>query len=338
MQLSSVIRWGSVIQEIRAVYLLWGCFGILLHVSRSPWFARFSGLNDPCPRYITEAHANGICISIQIMGAACHTIGDISSDISLGVPTERLALQSKMTVGFLHGAGNNFGDNCLRKNLSPGWKKQKEQCIPRKAREAKDLDIRCRDPNLSGGYQNCGLGIHGWEDLLRETRKCSRQFGVVLAPAPEKEPDHYKNAHSKCFSRFIGRNYKGQTKWDKRVSAKICGFLRFSVKICGFLRFSAKIRKCCNSQEKRHAKSSQQKAYGHLGFSEKFCCDHSREEKTNGHLKPVAVEPANRTVHAFWCPHFPSYGTSLHPCSSWVQGIFRSFALSSLSMWSGSNY
>ena len=34
---------------------------------------------------------------------------------------------------------------------------------------------------------------------------------------------------------------KGQTKWDKGVSAKIYGFLRFSARICGFLRFSAKI-------------------------------------------------------------------------------------------------
>ena len=53
---------------------------------------------------------------------------------------------------------------------------------------------------------------------------------------------------------------KGQTKWDKPVSAKICGFLRFPAKICGFLRTSAVscgfLRtsappKCYNSQEKR---------------------------------------------------------------------------------------
>ena len=35
-----------------------------------------------------------------------------------------------------------------------------------------------------------------------------------------------------------------QTRWDKRVSAKICNFLRFSANIYGFLRFSAK--ECCN--------------------------------------------------------------------------------------------
>ena len=31
---------------------------------------------------------------------------------------------------------------------------------------------------------------------------------------------------------LLGRNQKGQTKWDKPVSAKISGFLRFSAKIC----------------------------------------------------------------------------------------------------------
>ena len=37
---------------------------------------------------------------------------------------------------------------------------------------------------------------------------------------------------------------------DKRVSAKICGFLRVSAKICGFLRKSEP-PKCCNPEEKR---------------------------------------------------------------------------------------
>ena len=35
---------------------------------------------------------------------------------------------------------------------------------------------------------------------------------------------------------MLGRNQKGQTKWDKRVSAQICGLLLFSAKISGFLR------------------------------------------------------------------------------------------------------
>ena len=37
----------------------------------------------------------------------------------------------------------------------------------------------------------------------------------------------------------VGARQKGDSKWEKPVSAKICGFLRFPAKICGFLRFSA---------------------------------------------------------------------------------------------------
>ena len=43
----------------------------------------------------------------------------------------------------------------------------------------------------------------------------------------------------------IGARQKGDSKWEKPVSAKICGFLRFPAKICGFLRFSVQI---CDSQ------------------------------------------------------------------------------------------
>ena len=40
----------------------------------------------------------------------------------------------------------------------------------------------------------------------------------------------------------IGARQKGDSKWEKPVSAKICGF---PAKICGFLRFSARI---CDSR------------------------------------------------------------------------------------------
>ena len=48
---------------------------------------------------------------------------------------------------------------------------------------------------------------------------------------------------------IIGRNSKGQTKWDKRVSAVSCGVLRKSAVSCGFLQYAPP--KCCHSQEKR---------------------------------------------------------------------------------------
>ena len=54
-------------------------------------------------------------------------------------------------------------------------------------------------------------------------------------------------------------SFEGQESGDsKRVSAKICGFLRFSAKICGFLRKSAS-PKCYQSQEKRNLQKSTKK-------------------------------------------------------------------------------
>ena len=50
----------------------------------------------------------------------------------------------------------------------------------------------------------------------------------------------------------IGRNWKGPSKWDKPVSAKICSVLRLSAKICGFLQKSA-LPTCCNAQEKQQS-------------------------------------------------------------------------------------
>ena len=46
-------------------------------------------------------------------------------------------------------------------------------------------------------------------------------------------------------SRTTSAKRQGDSKWEKPVSAKICGFLRFPAKICGFQRFSAQI---CDSQ------------------------------------------------------------------------------------------
>ena len=37
----------------------------------------------------------------------------------------------------------------------------------------------------------------------------------------------------------VGRNWKGQTKWDKRVSAKFCSFLQFPAVSCESLWFPA---------------------------------------------------------------------------------------------------
>ena len=67
---------------------------------------------------------------------------------------------------------------------------------------------------------------------------------LVLARCQNRcffEPSAFVNNAEATFGNLFRAELKGQTKWDKRVSGKICSFLRFSAKICGFLRFSAKI-------------------------------------------------------------------------------------------------
>ena len=88
-------------------------------------------------------------------------------------------------------------------------------------------------------------------------RKCiSRKHPVYLAaakttewhagtPVPEKlfyvkVPElvtSYRNCSEKIVSQFsgsscVGARQEGDSKWEKPVSAKICGFLRFSAQIC----------------------------------------------------------------------------------------------------------
>ena len=62
---------------------------------------------------------------------------------------------------------SDFRDRHLREKtqnfLSPG-RKTKVSCGYPETQENRCLGIRCWDPNLSGGYQNGGLGIHRWEN------------------------------------------------------------------------------------------------------------------------------------------------------------------------------
>ena len=57
-------------------------------------------------------------------------------------------------------------------------------------------------------------------------------FSVNFCPSFGSQPG---------FHSILGARQKGDSKREKPVSGKICGFLRFPAKICGFLRFSAQI-------------------------------------------------------------------------------------------------
>ena len=57
----------------------------------------------------------------------------------------------------------DFRDRHLRKtseNLCVPAEKPKSAVYTQKTKKNRYLGIRCCDPNLSGGYQNCSLGMH----------------------------------------------------------------------------------------------------------------------------------------------------------------------------------
>ena len=98
----------------------------------------------------------------------------------------------------------NFRDRHLRKITKHFCLRQKNQsqlCIPRKPKKHRCLGIRCWDPNLSSGYQNCGLGIHRWEFLQnrsgRNSEFLSKVSGVPL-----------RWGSLRCKSKFWARNFK----------------------------------------------------------------------------------------------------------------------------------
>ena len=91
-----------------------------------------------------------------------------------------------MTVGFLYGAG---AETLIFVTGTSGKKsetfrlpaeKPKSAADTQKTKKNRCLGIRCWDPNPSGGYQNCGLGIHPWEIFQNRSGKNSEFFSKVL--------------------------------------------------------------------------------------------------------------------------------------------------------------
>ena len=64
------------------------------------------------------------------------------------------------------------------------------------------------------------------EQRFRETARIANQIRFVGGLGLAQEV--------RCLLSFLGRKLKGQTNWDKGVSAKIYGFLRFSAKSAVF--------------------------------------------------------------------------------------------------------
>ena len=90
-----------------------------------------------------------------------------------------------MTAGFLYGAGAEtliFVTGTSGKkseNFRLPAEKPKSAVDTQKTKKNRRLGIRCWDPNLSGGYQNCGLGIHPWDIFQNRSGKNSQFFSKV---------------------------------------------------------------------------------------------------------------------------------------------------------------
>ena len=110
--------------------------------------------------------------------------------------------------------------------------------------------------NCSENFRECAeyCGKERWANLVQVGQRCFSkqakdsktttnlaklvQVGLLGTNLVQVGPVH-------LVPPYLGAREKGDSKWEKPVAAKICGFLRFPAKICGFLRFSAQI---CDSQ------------------------------------------------------------------------------------------
>ena len=69
--------------------------------------------------------------------------------------------------------------------------KSKSAVYTQKAKKNRCLGIRCWDPNLSSGYQNCGLGTHRWEFFQNRS---GGKLGIFLKSlGGSQRPALYKN-------------------------------------------------------------------------------------------------------------------------------------------------
>ena len=117
--------------------------------------------------------------------------------VSLGHTNHRISLHW-ITVRFSYGAGAETlfswqaPQENNRKFCLPA-EKPKSAVYTQKTKKNRCLGILCWDPNLSGGYQNCSLGIHRWEIFSMSFWEKLGIFleslgGAVSAPTLYKNP------------------------------------------------------------------------------------------------------------------------------------------------------
>ena len=131
---------------------------------------------------LAAGHACGCGMAIY----ATRYLSARSSLSHIAAPRCRAGTQDRiMTVGFLYGPGAETlifvtgTSGKISENFRLPAEKPKSAVDTRKTKKKRRLGIRCWDPNLSGGYQNCGLGIHCWENFQNISGRNSEIFSKV---------------------------------------------------------------------------------------------------------------------------------------------------------------
>ena len=88
-------------------------------------------------------------------------------------------------VGFLYGAGAEtiiLATRVLGKVCGQA-EKPKPAVYTQKNKKNSGLGIQCWDPSISGGYQNCGLGIRSLENRSKRNLEMFSKVLELSAPA-----------------------------------------------------------------------------------------------------------------------------------------------------------
>ena len=118
----------------------------------------------------------------------------------------------------------NFSDRQIRRFLSPGRKTKVSGVYP-ESQENRCVGIRGWDPILSGGYRNCGLGIHRWESfkiILESLGWSQRQLCIkarLLSTPPNKSNRRVRESEQNTGNQgeTRGADPKGQTELNAKL-------------------------------------------------------------------------------------------------------------------------
>ena len=118
-----------------------------------------------------------------------------------------------------------------------------------------------------------GGSLKGPYSLGQLDAEQAARWQVEASSSREEAPESQACQMGDWAMPLVGARQKGDSKWEKPVSAKICGFLRFPAKICGFLRKSATPKSLDLQSEPKISENLQKSAKMCVpGPVSPFCC------------------------------------------------------------------